>query len=82
VAIELWGELLAQERKLDIREGAIVAWEDSLLAFECALGRARIECDAECDQSEAARQDYQARIHAFTAGCRHSFNFDRIMEER
>jgi hypothetical protein len=64
----------------DSRQGAIVAWEDGLVTFESTLGRAHVECDAECDRAEVVRQDYQARIHAFTADCRHSFNFDRILE--
>jgi hypothetical protein len=82
VAVELRGQLLARERGLDSKEGAIVAWGDSLVAFECALGRARAECDAECDRAEVVWQDYRATIHAFMAGCRCSFNFDQILEER
>jgi hypothetical protein len=82
VAIELRGQLLAREMKLDNREGAIVACEGGLAAFECALGRAHVECDAECDQAEAVPQDYWARIHAFLASCRRSFNFDWNLEER
>jgi hypothetical protein len=31
--------------------------------------------------AEAVRRDYQAGIRAFMAGCRHSFNYDRIPEE-
>jgi hypothetical protein len=81
VAVEPREQLLAQERGLDNREGAIVAWEDGLATSECTLGRAPVECTAECDRAEAVRQDYQARIHAFTAGCRRSFNFDWILGE-
>jgi hypothetical protein len=66
---------------VDSREGAIMAWEDGLAATECALGRARAECDAECDRAKAARQDYWATIRTFTAGCKHSFIFDRILQE-
>jgi hypothetical protein len=32
VADELQGQLLAQERELDSREGVIAAWEDGLVA--------------------------------------------------
>jgi hypothetical protein len=49
VVVELRGQLLAGERELNSREGAIVAWEDGLAAFECTLGRVHVECDAECD---------------------------------
>jgi hypothetical protein len=82
VAVELWEQLLARERGLDSREGVIVAWKDGLVASECALGRACVERDAKCNRAEAARQDYQARIHAFTAHYRRSFNFNQILEER
>jgi hypothetical protein len=58
-----------------------MAWESGMVASECVLGRAHIECDTECDRAEAVRQDYRARIHAFMAGCRRSFNFDQILEE-
>jgi hypothetical protein len=81
VVVELRGQLLARERELDSKECAIIAWEDSLAASECALGRARVECNAKCDRVEDVRQDYQARIHAFMVGCRRSFNIDRILEE-
>jgi hypothetical protein len=53
VAIELRGQLLARERELDSREGAITAWENGLVASECFLGRVCVECDIECDRSEA-----------------------------
>jgi hypothetical protein len=45
--------LLTRERELNSREGSIVAWEDVLAAFECALGRACMERDAKCAQAEA-----------------------------
>jgi hypothetical protein len=33
VATELQGHILAQERELDSREGAVIAWEEGLVAF-------------------------------------------------
>jgi hypothetical protein len=53
MAVELQKQLLAREREMDNREGVLMAREDGLAAFECALGRARMECDGECDQAEA-----------------------------
>jgi hypothetical protein len=50
-------------------------WEDGLAASESALGRACMERDVECAQAEAARQDYLARICAFTSSSKHSINF-------
>jgi hypothetical protein len=39
-----------------------------------------MECDGECDQAEAIRQDYLARVRTFTAGCRRSLDFDQVLE--
>jgi hypothetical protein len=57
-----------------------MAREDGLVASECALGTARMKCDDECDQAKAVRQDYLARVHAFTASCQCSLDFDRVLE--
>jgi hypothetical protein len=48
VAFELQGQLRAQERELDSREGAMVKWEEGLAAFMCALGEGHVEHDASC----------------------------------
>jgi hypothetical protein len=79
MAIELQEQLLAWGRELGSREGTITAWEEGLVASEHALGRARMECDTKCDRAEAARQDYRARIHAFTVSYQSSFDFDRVL---
>jgi hypothetical protein len=44
VVVELQGLLLARERELDRREGAIAAWEDGFAAFERTLEKVLIEC--------------------------------------
>jgi hypothetical protein len=46
VAVELQERLLARERQLDSKEGAIVAWEKGLVEFACALGEVPVEHDA------------------------------------
>jgi hypothetical protein len=58
-----------------------MARENGLVASECALERARAECDAECDRAKSFRHDYWGRIHAITIDYRSSFNFDRTLEE-
>jgi hypothetical protein len=80
VIIELQGQLLTWERELDSQEHILMAREDGLVASEHALGRAHMECDGECDRAEAIRQDYLARVRAFTAGCRRSLDFYRVLE--
>jgi hypothetical protein len=46
MAIELQEQLLVRERELDSWEGAIAAWDDGLVAFECAQGKVHTERDA------------------------------------
>jgi DnaJ-domain-containing protein 1 len=41
-----------------------------------------VEHDTECAQAEAVQKDYRARLHAFTSGSKHSFNFSQMLEER
>jgi hypothetical protein len=53
MVVELHEQLLDRERELNNREGAIVAWEDELVASKCTLGRACMECDVEHTQTEA-----------------------------
>jgi hypothetical protein len=64
VAAELQGQLLAQERELDSREGAIIMWEDGLAAFECALGEVHTEHDDSRVRAEAVQQDFFAQARA------------------
>jgi hypothetical protein len=53
---------------LNSREGAIVAWEDGLVASKRA-------------QTEAIRQDYLTSPRALTSSTKHSINFNRMLEE-
>jgi hypothetical protein len=46
MTVELQKRLLAWERELDSQEGAIVAWEEGLVAFARALGEEHAERDA------------------------------------
>jgi hypothetical protein len=62
-------------------EGTIAAWEDGLAASERTLGRVCLECNIEHIHTEAARQDYLARMRAFTSSFKHSINFNRMLEE-
>jgi hypothetical protein len=47
--VEFREQLLVRERELDERENALMARENDVVAAKRALGRARIECDAEHD---------------------------------
>jgi hypothetical protein len=55
LTIELQEQLLAWERELDSREITITAWQAGLASFECTLGRACTECDAEHARAEEVR---------------------------
>jgi hypothetical protein len=81
VADELWGQLLAREREMDNREGAITAREDGLASSNRALGRTCMDRDAACAQAEAAQHDYRARLHTSTSSSKHSINFNWMLKE-
>jgi hypothetical protein len=49
MVVELQEQLHARERELDSREGALLEQEYGMLAFECALGRVRMEYNVECN---------------------------------
>jgi hypothetical protein len=76
---ELQEQLLVSERELDSHENTLMAREDYPAATKRTLGRARLECDTECDRAKAVLQDYRARMHISTTGCRCSLDFDRVL---
>jgi hypothetical protein len=65
---------------MDRWEGSITKWGDGLVAFECTLKRACVDCDTECAQAGASQQDYLTRIHVFTSSCKLSINFKWKLE--
>jgi hypothetical protein len=76
---KLQEQFLVQEREQDSRENALMARKDDMVANEHVVGRARMECDAKCDQAEAVRWDYRARMSASIVGCRCSLDFDQVL---
>jgi hypothetical protein len=78
MVVELQAQLLSQERELDSQKGAIITWEDGLMASERTLCRA---C-REHTQTEVVLHDYLARSRALTSSSKHSINFNMMLEER
>jgi hypothetical protein len=60
VVAELQEHLLARERELDSREGAIITWEESLLVSARALREVGARCDTSHAHMGATRRDYLA----------------------
>jgi hypothetical protein len=58
VILELEEQLLTWERELDSREGAIITWEEGLVAFSCVLREVSTECDASRARVDAIRWDF------------------------
>jgi hypothetical protein len=54
VIVELREQLLARQREMSEREGALFSREHGVVDGECALGRAHMECDAIHDQSQSS----------------------------
>jgi hypothetical protein len=78
---ELQVQILARERELDSREGAITTWEDGLAASQRTHGRPCMECNDEHAQAKVVWQNSLIRMHAFTFNSKHSINFNRMLEE-
>jgi hypothetical protein len=81
VAIELQGQLLARERELDSREGIIAAWEDGLVAFECALGKVHVKCNVSHVRAEAVQQDFSAQSCASSSRSKRLTDLNWTLEE-
>jgi hypothetical protein len=58
VFVELEDQLLARERELDSREGAIIAWEESQTSFARVLREACMGHDARHANGGVIRYDY------------------------
>jgi hypothetical protein len=58
VIVELQEQLLARERDMDSREGAIITWEEGLVAFARALEEVRTECDASRARADIVQRDF------------------------
>jgi hypothetical protein len=79
--VELQEQLLAQEGELDSREGTVVAWEESLMAFACALGEVSTECDASRARATATLWDYSIHVSASSCQSKWLKAFSRMLEE-
>jgi hypothetical protein len=64
VVIELQEQLLARERDLDSREGAIIAWEEGLVTFACVLMEVRVKLDASHTCADAVQRDFFSQARA------------------
>jgi hypothetical protein len=82
VIAELQDQLLAQERELDCRKGAIIAWEESLMAFVRALEEARTDHDAIHAHGSDVRCDYFAQGSASSSQSEQSKALNRTLDER
>jgi hypothetical protein len=50
--------VLAQDRELDSREGAIIVWEEGLAAFARALKEVPAEHDGSCAHADTVQRDF------------------------
>jgi hypothetical protein len=81
VAIELQEQLLAWERELDSREGALTMWEDGLVDFERALGKLCTERKANHAQTVAIQHDFSARTRASRSRLKQLISFNWMLKE-
>jgi hypothetical protein len=64
VTVELQGQLLAWDRELDSREGAIVTMEKGLVPVAHELEKVPVECDANRARADAIQWDFFTHVHA------------------
>jgi hypothetical protein len=64
VITELQEQLLAWDRGLDSRDGAIIAWEERVIAFALSLGEVSAERDASCARVDAVWRDFSTKVCA------------------
>jgi hypothetical protein len=81
VTAELQEHLLAQERELDSREGAIVMWEEGFVAFAHTLGEVHAECDASSARADVIQWDFFTQAHASSSQSDQLTDLGRTMEE-
>jgi hypothetical protein len=79
--VELQEQLLARERELDNREGAIVAWGESLTVFARALGEVTTECDASRTRAAATLWDYSTQVSASSSQSERLKAFSQMLKE-
>jgi hypothetical protein len=79
-AVKWLEQLLAQEMELDSREGTITTWDDGLVPFACALGDARMECDAKRVQAMAVQQYFLARTRASCSRSKQLHHLSQTLE--
>jgi hypothetical protein len=81
MAVELQGQLLAQERELDSREGAIIMWEEGLVAFACTLGEVCAERDASRACADVVPRDFFTQVRASSSWSKQLTDLGRMLEE-
>jgi hypothetical protein len=82
VTVELQGQLLARERELDSREGAIVMWEQGLAAFARVLGLVHAERDASHARADATQREIFTQARASSSRSEQLTDLGRTLEER
>jgi hypothetical protein len=79
VIVKLREQLLAQERKLDEQENALMPREHGVVEAKHSLGRARMECDAALNRATGFKQDYHAQLRASTTSRWRPLEFDQVL---
>jgi hypothetical protein len=79
---ELQEQLLARERLLGSREGTIVMWEESLVAFTRALTEARVGHDAIHTHTDAIRHHYLADVSTSNSQSDRRIAIHRSLDEK
>jgi hypothetical protein len=82
VLAKLQEQHLARERELDSREGIVVAWEESLVAFACTLTEVHVGHDAIHVHMDAIWRHYLTQVSASNSPFDRHKALRRSLDER
>jgi hypothetical protein len=81
VDVELQEQLLALERDLDYRQGAIIVWEEGLAAFANALRELHTEHDASHSHADDVEWDFTSQACSSSSRSKQHTDLGQALEE-
>jgi hypothetical protein len=81
MTVELQRWLLAWERELDSREGAIIMWKEGLASSVHAYGEVHVECDASHAHVDAVQRDFFTQARTSISRSEKITDIGRMLEE-
>jgi hypothetical protein len=81
VTVELQGQVLARERELDSREGAIITWEEGLAAFAHMHVEVHTEHDTSHTRTDVVQWDFLTQVRTSNSRSEQLTDIGQTLEE-